>query len=137
MLCAASSWGLGVVLMKRVTWGIPTLSLAAWQMLVGSMPILIIAPMVDDLALFPLSTTTAFLLLLVILGPMSFCAFAWFTVVSLFPANISAIGTLMIPVIGVTSGSLLLGEAIGWREGAALALIGSALALTLFGRWRR
>ena len=137
MLCAAFSWGLGVVLMKRVAWGIPTLSLAAWQLLVGSVPILILAPMVDDLALFPMAPKTAFLLLLVVLGPMSFCAFAWFTVVSLFPANISAIGTLMIPVIGVISGSLLLGEAVGWQEGSALALIGSALALTLFGRWRR
>lgn len=136
MLGAAASWGIGVVLMKRVDWGIPSLSLAAWQMLVGSVPILAIAPLADDLVLFPMTATTAFLLLLVVLGPMSFCAYAWFTVVNLFPANVSAIGTLMIPVIGVLSGGLILGEPVGWREGVALALVGSALVLTQF-RWRR
>jgi drug/metabolite transporter (DMT)-like permease len=64
--------------------------------------------------------------------PIAFCNYAYFKVVSLFPANVSAIGTLMIPVIGVTTGNLILGESVGWREMAAMALIGSSLALTLF-----
>ena len=54
------------------------------------------------------------------------------TVISLFPANVSALGTLMIPIVGVISGYLMLDEPIGPRELSAVILICSALALTLF-----
>ena len=71
------------------------------------------------------------MLIFVVLVPICFCTYAFFKVISLFPANISAIGTLMIPVVGVVSGGLLLGEPIGWQEILSLILIGSAMVLTL------
>ncbi|MBL6928407.1 MAG: DMT family transporter [Rhodospirillales bacterium] len=131
MLTAAISWGLGIVLMKKVDWGMPTLSLAAWQLIIASVPI-VAAGWVAGGAVVPQLTPLALgMLIFVILIPICFCSYAFFKVVSLFPANISAIGTLMIPVIGVVSGSLALGEAIGWRELAAMVMIGSAMVLTL------
>ena len=54
------------------------------------------------------------------------------TVISLFPASVSALGTLMIPIVGVISGNLILDEPIGPHELSAVILICSALALTLF-----
>lgn len=132
MLTAAISWGLGIVLMKKVDWGMPTLSLAAWQLIIASVPI-VAAGWVAGGAVVPQLTPLALgMLIFVILIPICFCSYAFFKVVSLFPASISAIGTLMIPVIGVISGSLVLGEVIGWRELAALVMIGSAMVLTLF-----
>ena len=132
MLTAAVSWGLGIVLMKRVNWGISTLSLAAWQLVIASFPI-VVAGWIAGGAVVPQLTPLALgTLVFVILIPICFCSYAFFKVVSLFPASISAIGTLMIPVIGVISGSLVLGEVIGWRELAALVMIGSAMVLTLF-----
>ena len=131
MLIAAISWGLGLVLMKKVDWGIPTLSLAAWQLVVASFPI-VVAGWVAGGAVIPQLTPLALgMLVFVILIPICFCSYAFFKVVSLFPANVSAIGTLMIPVIGVFSGSLVLGEPVGWRELAAMVMIGSAMVLTL------
>jgi threonine/homoserine efflux transporter RhtA len=38
---------------------------------------------------------------------------------------------LPVPIIGITSGVIILGESVGWQEGAALALITMALASTL------
>ena len=38
----------------------------------------------------------------------------------------------MVPVIGVVSGILVLGEDPGWREWSALGLVTAALALVLF-----
>ena len=63
--------------------------------------------------------------------PMSFCQWAYFKVVGLLPASVAAIGTLAIPVIGVYSSHLVLGEAVGVSELLALLLVLSALVLVL------
>ncbi len=93
--------------------------------------------MLDEIHFPPLTPPAWGMLVFVVLIPICFCTYAFFKVVSLFPANVSAIGTLMIPVVGVVSGSLLLGEPIGWRELLSMALIGSAMVLTLLFPTRR
>ena len=40
----------------------------------------------------------------------------------MLPATAAAISTLAIPVVGLLSSAWLLGEPVGWREVAALAL---------------
>ncbi len=137
MLTAAITWGLGIVLLKRVHWQIPTLSLAAWQLLIAGTGIAIASWAMGEARLPDLSPLAWSMLVFVLLVPICFCTYAFFRVVSLFPASISAIGTLMIPVVGVVSGSLVLGEPVGWREILSLALIGSAMALTLLFPLRR
>ena len=62
---------------------------------------------------------------------LAFCYYAWFTAVKIFPTHVSAIGSLLVPIVGVTSSSLFLGEPFGWREMAALILVVSAVALVL------
>ena len=47
-------------------------------------------------------------------------------------SEIHEVGVLVIPVIGVVSGALVLGEPLTWREGAALLLILGAVALVVF-----
>ncbi len=64
---------------------------------------------------------------------MIFCHWAWFKLIGLFPAAIAAIGTLAIPVVGVFASSLLLGEAVGPAEVAALILVCLGLAVVLVG----
>lgn len=137
MLAAAAFWGVGVVLLKRTAWEMPTLALAAWQLVIAAIPITPMALLVEGWTLPALSPLALGTLVFVILGPICFCSWAFFKVVSLFPANVSAIGTLMIPVVGVISGSLILGEAIGGREVVSMALIVSSLGLTLFFHRRR
>jgi drug/metabolite transporter (DMT)-like permease len=62
---------------------------------------------------------TAFMVLVCgILG-----TWAWFRVVQLFPAGVAAIGTLAVPVVGVLSSAVILGEPIGIREIVALLLL--------------
>jgi len=63
--------------------------------------------------------------------PMLFCQWAWFKIVATFPAQVATIGTLAIPVIGVASSSLALGEPIGFDVVGALLLESAALALVL------
>jgi drug/metabolite transporter (DMT)-like permease len=132
MLLAAISWGIGTVLVKRISWQIPTLSNVAWQLLASALPVTAIAllaePLPDPGAL---SLPAMVALVYLFLFPMSFCQWAYFKTVGLLPASIAAIGTLTIPVIGVYSSHLILGEPVGISELLALALVLSALVLVL------
>jgi drug/metabolite transporter (DMT)-like permease len=62
---------------------------------------------------------------------MLFCQWAWFKVVATFPAQLAAISSLAIPIVGVVSSSLLTGETIGLDIVVALACVLSGLALVL------
>ena len=129
---AAMSWALGMVLIKRVDWQMPTLSLAAWQLLLAGIPIAVVALPLELGDLKPVSAAAVVAVIYTILGPICLCNYAYTKVVRLFPAAIAAIGTLCIPVVGVMSSSWVVGEPVGWREVAALALVCPALALVLF-----
>jgi drug/metabolite transporter (DMT)-like permease len=52
-------------------------------------------------------------------------------VVQLFPASVASIGTLAVPVIGVLSSAVVLGEPIGFGEIAALILVVMALSIVM------
>lgn len=132
MLAAAFSWATGTVLLKRFSWTPGSGALAGWQLLIGAVVIVPGALLLDGLPEAERFTTPVILsTVYVILLPMLFCQWAYFEVVRLFPAALAAMGTLAIPVVGVFASALVLGEAVGWRELAALALVCSALAVVL------
>lgn len=138
MLGAAVSWAIGTVLLKRFSWQLPTLSNIAWQLLLSSIPVMLIAALSEPLPdMKSLSLPAMVALIYLFLFPMSFCQWAYFKTVSLLPAAIAAIGTLMVPVIGVYSSHLILGEKIGINDLLALLLVLSALVLVvLWPAWR-
>ena len=138
MLLAAISWATGTVLLKRFHWSLATTVLVGWQLVAAALPVSLGALLLQappDLA--GLSDRALFAIAYVFLLPMLFCQWAYFRTVRLFPAAIAAIGTLAIPVVGVYSSALILGESVGWREFVALALICCALASVLLPAGRR
>jgi drug/metabolite transporter (DMT)-like permease len=130
-LLGAFNWAIGVHIQKRVKWAIEPLALAGWQVALGTLPIIVIAlfaePFVYHRASWPVIGATIYL----VIYALAFCYYAWFQVVRIFPTHISAIGSLLVPIVGVTSSSLLLGEPFGWREAAALVLVVGAVALVM------
>ena len=135
MLLAALSWATGTILIKKIPWRLPVLSNVAWQLLLSAVPVTLVAWFSEPLPAFTaLSTKALIALVYLFLFPMSFCQWAYFKTVTLLPASVAAIGTLLVPVIGVYSSHLILGEAVGWSEFSALLLIVSALALVLVRR---
>jgi len=138
MLLAAISWGIGTVLVKRIAWQLPTLSNVAWQLLLAALPVTAVACLLEPLPdPASLSLPAIAALIYVFLLPMSFCQWAYFKTVGLLPASVAAIGTLTIPVIGVFSSHLVLGEPVGAPELLALLLVLSALVLVLLlPAWR-
>jgi len=132
MLLAAISWALGTVLIKRIAWRIPTLSNVAWQLLLSAVPVTLIATLNEPFPdLTALSGRAVIALIYLFLFPMSFCQWAYFKTVGMLPASIAAIGTLMVPVIGVYSSYLILDERVGASDIVALLLVLSALVLVL------
>lgn len=136
MLIGAVSWATGTVLIKRFKWSIPTLVLTGWQLSIGSLPVIVgtfyfePAPMMSELSVKALMSMAY-----VIAFPMLFCHWAWFTVVKIFPASVAAISTMAIPIIGVLSSSVLIGEQIGILEVIALVMTSSAVGIILL--WRK
>lgn len=69
--------------------------------------------------------------------PVTLLAFAvWAWLLRLYPASLIAPFTLLVPVVGMSSAALLLGEAVTWWKltGAALVLGGLALNVLSFRR---
>ena len=135
MLGAAFCWAAGTVLVKFFQWHMPATLVMGWQLLIGGLPVVCGAALLEPLAAVTAISLKAFLMLaLVVLLPIIFCHWAFFRVVQIFPANVAALSTLSIPVIGVFSSALLLGESIRVNELAALGLVVVSLGLTGLSR---
>jgi drug/metabolite transporter (DMT)-like permease len=132
MLGAALSWAGGTVLIKRHHWTVSTVTLTGWQLLIGALPIVPGSLLIDGLPQASWFTTPGILALAyVLLLPILFCQWGYFQLVRLFPAGVAAISMLAIPVIGVFSSALILGEATGPRELISLALVCLALGVVV------
>jgi drug/metabolite transporter (DMT)-like permease len=133
MLGAAICWAIGTVLVKKFAWdGLAVTALTGWQQLLGGLPILVgwwLLEPVPDLA--ALSLPAALGLVYVVFVATVFCHAAYFKLLSLMPAHVAAISVLPVPVVGVVSSALLLGEPVGPAEVAALALVVGGLFLLI------
>lgn len=130
-LGAAVVWAGGTLIQKQVVWRVPILALTGWQLVVGGVPIVAFALALESPSLAAFTPPVIAVIAYNVLGSLCFCYYAWYKIVSLFPATIAALSTLMIPVIGVISGTLILGEPLGWREISALVLVCSAIGLVV------
>jgi drug/metabolite transporter (DMT)-like permease len=131
MLGAAICWAIGTVLVKKFAWdGLTVTALTGWQQLLGGAPIVIgwwLLEPVPDLA--ALSLPAALGLAYAVLVAMVFCQTAYFKLLSLLPAHVAAISVLPVPVVGVVSSAMILGEPVGPGEIMALALVVGGLFL--------
>ena len=132
MLGAAVTWAGGTVFLKYFRWTMPITVLTGWQLVLGGIPVIIGAFILEPMTvLLQVSWQVALATGYVILIGNIFCFWAWVKVLNLFPASVASIGTLAIPVIGVFSSALVLGEPVGIREIAALILVVMALSIVM------
>ena len=130
MLAAAACFATGANLQKR-TWRTPLIVLAGWQMLLGGLPLLILAQIFDtdpyvNFTLYGMGAVTYTVLIGNMIGFV-----LWLRLLDLIPAPIATLSLLPTPMVGIVSGMIVLGEYVGWQEVTALALITIALASTL------
>jgi drug/metabolite transporter (DMT)-like permease len=131
-LVGAIAFGLGTVWMKRRAWTNDPTVIAGWQLVLGALPVVALWTMLGEETRWSAVTAASWGGLafnLLIANVLAY--FAWFRVLAVFPASVSGLGTLAVPVVGVLASAAVLGEAIGWREITALGLIVVALSLNL------
>ncbi|HEX2769225.1 MAG TPA: EamA family transporter [Geobacteraceae bacterium] len=127
---AGMFWAASVIMAKRLMKKetIPLLRLTAWQMLFGAIPLVIVAFIVPEGPVNWSSSFVAALLYNVIPGN-AIAWFLWLYILEKLPAGVAGMGSLVIPLVGVMSAWLQLGERPGPFEAAGMLLIGLALLI--------
>jgi drug/metabolite transporter (DMT)-like permease len=136
VLGAAVSWALGTVLQKRFPVAMAPGPYTAWIMLLGGVPIFVGTLFFGDFAaLGHISTPAALGVAYNVFIAFAFAHWAWITVATSVPVSVFSLSTLVIPVLGVISGMIFLGERPTWAEYGGLALVlGSLLTVVLPAR---
>ncbi len=134
MLAASITWAAGTLVLKRNRWTIPTMALTAWQVTLGSLPVTAGAVLLETpVGIAGLSAAGQAGLVYATLVGIVFSHYLWFHLVRVLPPSVAAIGVLGVPVVGVLSSALLLGESVGARDLIALACVLPALGIVLIG----
>ncbi len=134
MLGSALVWAVGTILQKKLPIGLPVASFTAWMGLVGGIPIFLLSFIFERdqvLALHGVSLWPALGVLFNMFFVFIFGWWAWTKIVDRAPAGVAGLSTLMIPVVGVFSGMLFLGEIPAWQDYAALAFVTAAIATVI------
>lgn len=137
ILLGAVLWAVGVVAQKFVTWSRPLSVVTAWQIFLSALPFVVISPWLPEfsrLAAMPPQALGAIVYTIFIGLLLGYYLF--YRLLALVPVTVAGVASLAIPVVGVVSSALLLGEPIGVGEFTAMALVVGAIALVLFERPR-
>jgi len=132
VLGAAITWALGTVLQKRLPVRMPLGAYTAWMMLIGGVPIFIGTALFEDVrALRDVSLVPALGVAYNVLVAFAFAHWAWIKLATSVPVSVFSVSMLVIPVIGVLSGVIFLGERPRWTEVAALVCVLGALTTVI------
>jgi drug/metabolite transporter (DMT)-like permease len=123
-VCTGISWAASAVVAKIIhqRHQVDVFSLTAWQMVVGAVPLTIIAIAVGGGWPEWTPTFLAVLAYNVIVGN-GVAWLLWLFVLRVLPAGTTGLASLANPVLGVTFAWMLLGERPGWAEAIGMALI--------------
>lgn len=137
-LGAGAAWALSTVMVKRLQARAPMdlLSLTAWQMLFGAVPLVLIAIFVGEAAVV-WSARFTFVLLGTAIVSTALCWFLWIYVLKHLAAGVASMCMLTIPIIAILSSSLQLGERPLPEEIVGMGLITLALLLVSYRALRQ
>ncbi|MBP1297936.1 putative blue pigment (indigoidine) exporter [Bradyrhizobium elkanii] len=130
-LAGAVCVGLGTVLTKSFKLAMPPLSLAAWQLAIGCVPIAIIGIMIEQPQLAALSQFGWASMIYMTLIQFCLCYVCWFAALERLPAATASIGTLLVPVVGVLAAAAMLREPLSASDIAALVVTFAAVAVAM------
>jgi drug/metabolite transporter (DMT)-like permease len=127
----ALCWALSAVVAKllRRRHEVDLLSLTAWQLLLGSLPLVVVGAATWS----PPHWTGTFIygLVFTVLGGNCLAWILWLYILNALPAGTAGFGVLLTPVIGITASWIQLGERPGGIEGAGMILIVGALLVNV------
>ena len=132
ILGAAFCWAIGTILQKKYPVRAPVAALTGWMLLIGGVPIYIGALLLEDFSkLADISLPAALGAAYNVLLAFAFAHWAWIKLATSVSVTVFSLCMLLIPVVGVFSGMLFLGERPGWPEYLALAFVLGSLATVI------
>ncbi len=127
VLGAAFTWAVGTVLQKKFPVSVPVSVFTAWIMLIGGAPIVLVAAIADLGRHPPISLEAWLAIAYNVFVAFAWAHWAWMKIATSVSVTVFALSMLLIPVVGVISGMLFLGERPSWHEYGAMLLILGAL----------
>ena len=135
-LMAALCWATGTILIKRLrsTTPVDLLTLTAWQMILGAVPLVVLSLVVTER---PTDWSISYMGILAFMsiGSTAMCWWLWIYILDRVPAWEASLSVLGTPVVAILSSRLTFGEAFKTSEVAGILLIGTGLALLSLLSW--
>ncbi len=131
VLLGAVLVALGTVLTKHFPLAMPPMSLAAWQLWLGCVPVVLAGLVLERPDVAALSGVGWASLAYMTLIQFCLSYVCWFAALERLPASTASIGTLLVPVIGVLASAVMLHEPLGWREIGALVVTLGGVTMAL------
>lgn len=135
-LMAALCWATGTILIKRLrsTTPVDLLTLTAWQMILGAVPLVVLSLVVTER---PTDWTLSYMGILAFMsiGSTAMCWWLWIFILDRVPAWEASLSVLGTPVVAILSSRLTFGEEFKTSEVAGILLIGTGLALLSLLSW--
>ena len=129
-LAAACLFAFGTVALRSPL-PLPALSSVAWQVGLGCTPMVVWGLLFERPALGALSSTGWMAMAYMTVVPMGACYLSWFAALRRLPPSTASMATLVTPVVGVLAAAWSLGDPLGVKEGLALGLTLSGVALAV------
>lgn len=136
-IAAASMWALGNVVTRKLG-KVNLVGLVVWGSLIPPLPFLALSLWLEGPALISQSLRTLGLDSLLVLAYLAFGATIlgyglWSRLLSRYPASQVAPFSLLVPVVGISSSALLLGERLGGLQMVGAALVMAGLLINVWG----
>lgn len=131
ILTSAVLFALGTVLSKRRPLVLHPITTLAWQMAIGCIPMVLLAPLLESFEPSRVSGHVWFWFGWFVIFSMGMSYLTWFGALARLPASTAALGTLLAPVLSVIGAAIILGEPLGLREWLALGGTVGAVALAV------
>jgi drug/metabolite transporter (DMT)-like permease len=133
-LAAGLGWAAGTLILKRARLTVPPIVSTGWQLLVAGVPIAIVALLSGTREPFIPSWTTLLVVGYITVIPMALGNVTWFSIVSVLPASVSGLSTVMVPMVAMLTGAVIRSEPLGLLEIASMLCCAAAMALVLLKR---
>ena len=122
-LAAAATWAYGTQLMRNTRLVVPTLTLAFWMMLITALAMTVLCVALEYPQWQMPSGRTWFAIAYNAVLVFGFAQAVWLTLARTLPPIASTLSVMMIPILGVFSGALGLGEQLHWQDWTAVGLM--------------
>lgn len=132
MAVAASCWGLGTAMIRRFPTGLHPVAFTHAMLLPTILAMGVASLILEGWGYgLPVGLAGWWPIFYNAIGVFAFCQVGWFFLAATLPPIASSLSVMFIPIVGVASGVLILGESLLWSDYAALMLILASMSLVL------